>query len=266
MIIQLCKSDRIENWQKYLQAQVQDHPAWPSFPQIRTQEIDPSKPICVGYWEGGNTLPNANELIGSETIADLLKLVDNPKSNTVLSQHGGMNGRRPNESIRIRYTVHIRNVGDDSEDTNENLNSSPPTLSKERPLVVNRRKRNQKVSKLEHSEQSEAEEEDFLSASNSDSEDDSLSSVKQERNILQILPTPSTQALRPSTPAQALGRKRSLTILSPERISTRTTRELKKTRSATALSTVTPGDTLLQDGDDGDKTDNDFELGFQFLN
>ena len=139
-------------------------------------------------------------------------------------------------------------------------------LSKERPLAVNRRKRNQKVSKLEQSEQSEAEDKDFLSASNSDSKDGSLSSVKQETNILQIHPTPSTQALPLSTPAQALGRKRSLTILSPERISTRTTRELKKSRSATALSTVTPGDTLLQDGDDSDKTDNDFELGFQFLN
>ena len=103
MIIQHCKSDHIENWQDYLQGKVADHPAWRSFPQIGTPEIDPSKPICVGYWEGGNSLPNANELIGSGTIADLLKLVDNPKSNTVLShcQPGGNKGRRPNESIRI---------------------------------------------------------------------------------------------------------------------------------------------------------------------
>ena len=119
---------------------------------------------------------------------------------------------------------------------------------------------------MEQLRQSDTEEEDFSSASNSDSEDNSLSSVKHERNILPIHSTSSTQTLQPSTPAQAFGRKRSLTILSPEHISTRTTRELKKTRSATALSTITPGDTLLQDGDDGDKTDNDFELGFQFLN
>lgn len=127
-------------------------------------------------------------------------------------------------------------------------------------------KRVQKGYKLEQLEQFDAEEKDFSSVSNSDSEDNSLSSVKQERNILPIYPTSFTQTLRPSTPAQALGCKLSFTILSPKRISTRTTRELKKTRSATALSTITSGDTLLQDSDDYDKTDNDFELGIQFLN
>ena len=265
MIIQLYKSDRIENWQEYLQVQVQDHPAWWSFPPIRTQEIDPSKLICVGYWEGGNTLPNANQLIGNGSIVDLLKLVDNPKSNTILSQHGGIKARRPNESIRVGYTVHIRNVGNDSEeDSNANRGSSPSTSSKEIPPT--RWKRHQKVSKLEPFEDSEAKKEDVSSASNSDSEDARLALVKQERNILPIRPTPFTQTLRPSTPAQALGGKQSLTILSPERISLRTTIKLKKTRSATALAIVTPGDTLLQEGDDGDKTDNDFELGFQFLN
>ena len=270
MIIQLCKSDRIENWQEYLQGQVADHPAWRSFPQIRTQEIDPSKPICVGYWEGGNSLPNANELIGSGTIADLLKLVDNPKSNTMLSQPGGNKGRRPNESIRIGYTVHIRNIGDESEDdTNENLDSSPPP-QKERPV---RRKQHSKAPKLE---ESEIEEEVISSEMDSDSQDESLSLVKQEKNTstLLVLPTSSsTQTLRPSTPSHsALGRKRSLTILSPERISTWTTRELKKSRSATALAKASiPADdnlahNITPDVDTGEITDNDFELGFQFLN
>jgi len=48
--------------------------------------------------------------------------------NTILSQHGGAKGRRPNESIRIGYTVHIRNIGNGSEedvDTHDNLDSSP---------------------------------------------------------------------------------------------------------------------------------------------
>ena len=263
MIIQLCKSDRIENWQEYLQVQVCDHPAWRSFPQIRTQEIDPSKPICVGYWEGGNSLPNANELIGSGTIADLLKLVDNPKSNTMLSQHGGIKARRPNESIRIGYTVHIRNIGDDSEDdTNENPDSSPPPQKE----ISSQRKQHLKASKLEESEI----EEDIVSSEVDSEFEDEIPSVKQEKNtsILPIRPTP-TQTLRPSTPAHsALGCKRSLTILSPERISTKTTRELKKTHSATALvkTPLLPGDNTSGDGDTGDVTDNDFELGFQFLN
>ena len=113
MNIQLCKSDRIKNWQEYLQVQVQDYLAWWLFPQIRTHEMDSSKPFCVGYREGGNTLPKTNELIESGTVVDLLNLVDNPKSNTVLSQPGGIKGRRPNESIWIRYTVHIRNISDD---------------------------------------------------------------------------------------------------------------------------------------------------------
>ncbi|RPA91875.1 hypothetical protein L873DRAFT_260235 [Choiromyces venosus 120613-1] len=92
MIIQLLKSDRVDNWQEYLRAQVQDHPAWKSFPNIKSQEIDPHKPICVGYWEGGNSLPNANELVGGGTIVDLLKLVDNPKTTIMLPQHGGNKG------------------------------------------------------------------------------------------------------------------------------------------------------------------------------
>ena len=57
----------------------------------------------------------------------MLKLVDNPKSNSILTQHSTSKARRPNESIRIGYTVHIRTIGDDSEeDTNVNFPSSPP--------------------------------------------------------------------------------------------------------------------------------------------
>ena len=93
IIIYLSKSDRIGDWQEYLRAQVCNHPTWRSYPDIRTQEIDQQKPICVGYWEGGNSLPNANELSGSSTISDLLKLVDNPKSNTIPSQLSGTKTR-----------------------------------------------------------------------------------------------------------------------------------------------------------------------------
>ncbi|KAG0128325.1 hypothetical protein HOY82DRAFT_541339 [Tuber indicum] len=131
MIIQLLKSDRVENWQEYLQCQVQDHPAWKSFPNIKTLEIDPRKPICVGYWEGGNSLPNANELIGSGSIAELLNLVENSKSSIILPQHGGNKGRIASESIRVGYTVHIWIIGDESDDEAVEDNvllvaSSPP--------------------------------------------------------------------------------------------------------------------------------------------
>ena len=134
MVIQLCKSDRIEDWQEYLQAQAQDHPAWRSFAHIRTKEFDPPKPICVEYWEGGNSLSNINEAIGSGTISNLLKLVDNPKDNNILSQHSRIKARRPNESIRIGYTVHIRNIDYESEeDTSIDFSSLLPSRQKEQP-------------------------------------------------------------------------------------------------------------------------------------
>jgi len=71
--------------------------------------------------------------------------------------------------------------------------------------------------------------------------------------------------VRPSTPAyRTLGRKWSLTILSPQQISTRSTQELKKTRSASGLldHATQPNETPVT----SEGTENDFELGFQFLN
>ena len=213
-IIQLLKSDRIEDWQEYLCAQVQDHPAWKSFPNIRTQEIDPNKPICVGYWEGGSSLPNTNELIGSGLISDLLKLVDNPKSAIILPQHGGNKGRKSSESIRIGYTVHIRIIGDDSdEDNHEHIPSSPPIESHEsdkqedqsQPIQRHSGRHRRRVQYTEHSG------EDSLSSSEHSSQDEDFvlsTKLKQERNSIPILSNPTTattttQNLRPSTPAHS---------------------------------------------------------------
>jgi len=125
------------------------------------------------------------------------------------------------------------------------------------------------------------EENNTSSSEDSNSADENRPVLKQEQNVLPI--RPASQAFRPSTPAHSLGQKRSLTILSPQGISTRTTRELKKSRSAAALSTATSTTiftpTMAQqpnsqqqhqntarDSDTGDTTDNDLELGFQFLN
>jgi len=253
----------MENWQEYLHTQVRDHPAWRSFPQIQTQEIDPLKQICVGYWEGGNSLPNANDLVGGGTIADLLKLVDNPKAATILAHPSGIKARRSNQSIRIGYTVCIRNIGDESEEDvdtnadNDEPGSSPPPQQTEKPIL---RHRNDRQEALKIENESEA------SSSESHCADEGFSSLTQERNPISTHPARPLQTLRPSTPHQLLGRKRSLTILCPHQISTKTTRELKKTRRATVLaekpSTITAqtGPDLLDDA--GDTTVNDLDLGF----
>ena len=185
--------------------------------------------------------------------------MDNPKTNPILSQHSGAKGRRPSESIRIGYTVHIRNVGDESEedvDINNNLSSSPSLPHPKRP--IRRQKSLHETSKIEKGASS--------SSSDFPSNDEGLPQLKEERNILPIGLSRPAQALRPATPAHpVLSCKRSLAILSPEQISTRTTRELKKTRSATALAEST-GTRIEQEDTAGELTDNDLKLGFQFLN
>jgi len=80
MINHYNKFDRISDWQIYLQQEVLVHPAWRSYPKIKDLEINPHTAICVGYWEGGNTQPAANELLGSGSISDLLWVVKNPKT------------------------------------------------------------------------------------------------------------------------------------------------------------------------------------------
>lgn len=104
-----------------MQQQIQEHPAWKSYPNIKSFKIDPHKPICVGLWEGGNTLPNANELTGSGIIADLLQLVENPKSGpgSTNMDSASRGGRITTESIKIAYTVHIRTIGDCSDEESE---------------------------------------------------------------------------------------------------------------------------------------------------
>ena len=193
--------------------------------------------------------------------------MDNPKSATILSHPSGIKARRSNESIRIGYTVHIRNIGDESEEDadtnadNDEPGSSPAPQQTEKPIL---RRRNDRQEALKIENESEA------SSSESHSADEGFSSLTQERNPISTHPARPLQTLRPSTPHQVLGRKRSLTILSPHQISTKTTQELKKTRSATvlaekpsAIAEQTAPDPL---DDAGDTTDNDLDLGFQFLN
>jgi len=117
MIKHYNKFDRISDWQIYLQQEVLVHPAWRSYPKIKDFEIYPHIPIRVGYWEGGNTQPAANELLGSGSISDLLRLVKNPKtfegSSAKLSGIG-KGGKSSAQPIKMVFTIHIR-YKDDSD-------------------------------------------------------------------------------------------------------------------------------------------------------
>ncbi|KAG0137920.1 hypothetical protein HOY82DRAFT_597186 [Tuber indicum] len=210
------------------------------------QTLKPRKLILISLFVG--------------SIAELLKLVENPKSSIILPQHGGNKGRKASESIRVGYTVHIRIIGDESDDDAVEDNvllvaSSPPPPPPPPPAESTRVRRGQSSS-------SPASEEDNTTAQES----------KQEKRLAR---RDTQQPLRPTTPTaqQSLSHKRSLTILSPEQISTRTTRELNKTQSTSGpLKFTSPisqesasetGDNIVNDGDDA--TDNDLELGFQFI-
>lgn len=128
-LIHLDPKTAIPNWQSYLSDLVTSHVSWKSFPKIREYEINPKLPICVGFWEGGNTLPNTNELVGQGTMADLLRLVQNPKiaSLTASTASGtGKGGKRSTESIKMAFTVHIRQQHEDSDEDDQTQRDLQP--------------------------------------------------------------------------------------------------------------------------------------------
>jgi len=275
-LIQLSKVDRIPDWQQYLQQQIQEHPAWKSYPNIKSFEIDPDKPICVGFWEGGNTLPNANELTGSGIIADLLRLVENPKSGSGSTNMSSVSrgGRKTTESIKMAYTVHIRTIGDCSDEESEADLASHSSLEdiltdihlpSKSSTTHQRTSSSNKQSHFSHSTlRSQNSISSLINSSHhglpsthtpivetllsdipiqetttkvvleiSDHESDSpSSSTLHQPNSLSLSSRPST----PKNRSSLIGRKRSLTLLSPQNISTQSTQELKKPRSIHELS------------------------------
>ena len=95
------------------------HPACLSYPNIKSFELHPRLPICLGYWDGTTTCiaPNANPLDNSGIIMDLLRLTDNPKGSLLSQTHlTTLKSSRPISSIlRMAITVHIHPIGEDSE-------------------------------------------------------------------------------------------------------------------------------------------------------
>lgn len=273
-ILHFIKSEHIPDWQHYLTNQVLQHPAWTTYPNIKQYIIDQNHPICVGYWEGNSNTPNANALVGSGTIADLLRLTENPKTLAGVQQQQHTSrgpGRQSPTTFRMAYTVFIRRIGvvySDEENENSATIASNTTiktdLSEERP----RSQRPQQSRRRRRTQNPPP-------SSSDDSESDPITqpSIQHPTRVIPSTP-PTTQVSAPigSTPILLFSnnipnsptsahtvlatRKRSLTMLSPEKITTKSTRELKKISPMEQVGSDSAGSTT--------EIDNDF--GFQFLN
>ena len=131
-LLDFIRSQQIPDWQDYLKNLIFQHPAWLTYPNIKSYELHPRLPICVDYWDGTTTgiAPHANLLHNSSSIADLLHLTDNPKaSNSIQTHFTTVKGSRSLSSIlRMAPTIHIRPIGVDSDDENDN---TQPSLKRE---------------------------------------------------------------------------------------------------------------------------------------
>ena len=127
-LLDFNRFQQISNWQLYLKNLVLQHPAWLSYPNIKSYELHPQLPICVGYWDGTTTgiAPNANSLHNTGIISDLLRLTDKPNGpHPIQTQLTTTKGSRSMSSIlRMAITVHIRLIGDDSDDEESNTVTS----------------------------------------------------------------------------------------------------------------------------------------------
>lgn len=123
-LVSFLHTERVPDWQQYLKNIVLQHPAWLSFPNIKSFELRPRLPICVGFWDGTTTgvAPNVNQLQSGGVIADLLRLTDNPKGHSgSQSQLPHLRGGRSTSSIlRMAITIHIRPIGDESDEEDNN--------------------------------------------------------------------------------------------------------------------------------------------------
>lgn len=74
--------------------------------------IDSDYPICVRFWEYNANTANANALIGSAIVADLLCLTENAKNSARTQQQPSILGaHRATTTFRIAYSVFIRHIG-----------------------------------------------------------------------------------------------------------------------------------------------------------
>ena len=255
---------------------VLQHPAWLAYPNIKSFELHPRLPICVGFWDGTTTgvAPNANPLQDSGIISDLLRLTDNPKgpNSTQTTLSNSKSSKTFGPISRMAITVHIRPLGEDSEDEDHNIqlrikqddNSSslaslpPPAQLQQSPSIQQPQSDTQSSTlntpistSQSHPLPSNAQ---SLSPTGSTTQEDTpppsyLPTTHPPSSTLGDSPSTSTivnaSSNRPATPItrlssqSTLARKRSLTLLSPEQISTKTTRDIKRNPCSKNTSPIT---------------------------
>ena len=252
-ILHFIRTEHVPDWQHYLTNQVLHHPAWTTYPNIKQYMIDPDHPICVGFWEGNSNTPNANTLIGSGAISDLLRLTENPKNLAGTQQIPSVRGsHRTQTTFRIAYTVFIRRIGIVYSDEEEASAKPVGGIKQETELkpLVNRTGRCKTASKQPPSDSSESDSEVIICNST-----DALPTTPLPPPQIPPTHTPTSSVLAPSK----VSRKRSLTLMSPQNITTRCTREIKK------IAFVEPRDLDAGSVDTGSSTELDTDSGFQFL-
>ena len=263
-LVEFIRTEQVPNWQQYLKNIVLQHPAWLSYPNIKSFELHPRLPICVGFWDGttSGVAPNANPLQNSGIIGDLLHLTDNPKGSS-LSQTQLSNiksSRAIGPILRMAITVHIRPIGEDSDDEHNNIqlrikqeDSSTPldtqSLSpKQNKNLISHRTTPQIITSIsdlplpilssQHLVNNTAS--PTGSTTQEDTPSPSYIPSSQPPASAHISSAPeSTNRFpeRPATPTSyrrtrsTFAKKRSLTLLSPEQISIRSPREVKRKSS-----------------------------------
>jgi len=222
--------------------------------------LHPRLPICVGFWDGTTTglAPNANPLQNSGLIRDLLHLTDNPKGLTLTETQlsGTKSSKVIGPILRIAITVHIRPLGEDSEDKDYNVQlrikqEDTSSLSKDISLSTNtiqslsspKAKQLKAVSvtdKTCSNLPSQNFEHNTASPTGSTTREDTpppsylpASALLLSTHVLSPSKSSNRFPERPATPTTTrhtrsnLARKRSLTLLSSQQISIHSTRKPK---------------------------------------
>ena len=262
-LVTFTRTERIPNWHQYLKNLVLQHPAWLSYPNIKTMELHPRLPICVSFWDGTTTgiAPNANVLPDSGLISDLLRLTDCPRvSNFTQTTLTSSKGSRSISSIlRMAITIHIRPIGEDSKDEENHSqllikNESQKNLPLTSPLSTNEKAlaltstinisstKQSSSSETIHTKSDTGNKSEMSTHSSTTQEDTPPPSYLRSHNTSTSVSCTSYISInfkpnRPTTPItntntpSIIGRKRSLTLLSPQKLSTRSSRDLKRKSS-----------------------------------
>jgi len=71
-LVEFICTEPVPNWQQYLKNIVFQHPPWLAYPNIKSFELHPRLPICVGFWDRTTTgiALNANLLHNSGIVME----------------------------------------------------------------------------------------------------------------------------------------------------------------------------------------------------